>query len=169
MEAISEKIACAACSHQIDAAAKMCPYCGSDPHTGQKIVDSNAMLQEMFHPRRLTASESVLEYARNRQGIVIAVSVVVLLVVLAALHQYVTMRNQNAVSAAPAVPLSDIADISNQQDTTKPTPMPELNFQYDGNADAMRTFIVEPGAVTPPEVAQQPAAPPKTAAPPPHS
>jgi len=154
------RTACAACRHEIDSAAKICPYCGSDPQTGEKIVDSNALLQEMFHPRRLSTSESLLEFARHRQGVVIAVSAVLLMVVLAALHQFVTMRNQTAVSGAPAVPLSDVADISSQPDTTKPSPMPDLNFQYDGNADAMRTFIVEQGAVTPPEVvaAQQQAA-----------
>ncbi len=154
------KIACAACRHEIDSAAKVCPYCGADPQSGQKIVDANAMLQEMFHPRRLSASESLLEYARQRQGIMIAVGAVLLIVILAALHQFVTMRNQSDVSAAPAVPLSDVADISNPPDAAKPAPMPELNFQYDGNASAMRTFIVEPGAVTPPEVvaAQQQAA-----------
>ena len=27
--------------------------------------------------------------------------------------------------------------------------MPELQFQYDGNPKAMRTYIVEPGAVPP--------------------
>lgn len=154
------KIACVACSHEIDSAAKICPYCGSDPQSGQKIVDTSALLQEMFQPRRLSASESLLEYARHRQGIVIAVSAAVLFVVLAALHQFVTIRNESAVSSAPAVPLTEVADLSNEQDETKPAPMPELNFQYDGNPNSMRTFIVEPGAVTPPEVvaAQQQAA-----------
>ena len=159
--------ACAACHHDVDSAAKICPYCGSDPHTGQKIVDSTAMLQEMFHPRRLSTSESLLEYARHRQGIVIAICAIVALVLLAALHQFVTMRNQNAVSAAPAVPLSDIADVSTPPDATKPAPMPDLNFQYDGNAEAMRTFIVEPGAVAPqqPQAAQAQPQPAKPATP----
>lgn len=153
------KIACAACRHQIDAAAKICPYCGSDPQTGQKVVDTSALLQEMFKPRRLSASESVLEFARHRQGIVVAISGAVLFLLLIGLHQFVTMRNQRAVSAAPAVPLTEITDVSNQQDDTRPQPMPDLNFQYQGNPQAMRTYIVEPGAVTPPDVvAEQQAA-----------
>ncbi len=149
---------CAACRHQIDPAAKICPYCGSDPSSGQKIVDANALLQEMFQPRRLTASETVLEYARHRQGIVIAISGVILFLILTALHQFVTRRNEAMAASAPAVPLSEITDISNQPDETKAQKMPDLNFQYSGNPQTLRTFIVEQGAVTPPEVlqAQQP-------------
>ncbi|HSP32756.1 MAG TPA: zinc ribbon domain-containing protein [Thermoanaerobaculia bacterium] len=144
-----EKIACAACRHEIDAAAKTCPYCGSDPRSGEKVVDTNALLQDMFHSRHVSASESILEYARQRQGVAVAVGAILLIVILAGLHQIVTMRNEKAVSGAPAVPLSDIADVSAQPDSTKPAPMPDLNFQYDGNAQAMRTFVVEPGAVAP--------------------
>ncbi len=146
------KISCAACRHEIDASAKICPYCGSDPSTGQKVVDTGALLQEMFKPRRLSASENILEYARHRQGVVIAVSGIVLFLVLAALHQFVTMRNEREVSAAPAVPLTEITDVSMQAEETKPQQMPEVNFQYQGRPEAMRTFIVESGAVTPPEV-----------------
>jgi hypothetical protein len=146
------KVACAACRHEIDSAAKVCPYCGSDPATGQKGVDTSALLQEMFTPRQMSTSESVLEYARNRQGIVIGVSAVVLFLVLAALHQFVTVRNQNAVSASAAVPLTEVTDLSNQPADPKPENMPALQFQYDGHPQSMRNFIVESGAVKPPEV-----------------
>ena len=51
------------------------------------------------------------------------------------------------------------ADLSTQQDETKPVPMPDLKYQYEGRPQAMRTFIIESGAVTPPEVvAEQQAA-----------
>jgi len=153
------KVSCAACRHEIDASAKICPYCGSDPKTGQKVVDTSALLQEMFKPRQVSASESVLEYARHRQGIVVAVSGIVLFLLLAGLHQFVTMRNEREVSAAPAVPLTEVTDLSTQQDETKPVPMPDLKYQYEGRPQAMRTFIIESGAVTPPEVvAEQQAA-----------
>lgn len=154
------QIACAACRHHIDEAAKICPYCGSDPHTGQKIVDSGALLQEIFKPRQLTTGETVLEFARHRQGVVIAVSALILFALLVGLHQFVTARNQREVSAAPAVPLTEVTDVSNQQDETKPQAMPDLPFQYQGRPEAMRTYIMEQGAVTPPEVvaAQQAAA-----------
>ena len=111
------------------------------------------MLQEVFRPREITTSESVLEYARQRQGLVIAIGIAVVFLILTGLHQFVTARNQSAVSTAPAVPLTEITDLSNQPDETKPMPMPDLDFAYDGKPQAMRTFIVEPGAVTPPEVA----------------
>ena len=161
------KVTCAACRHEIDSAAKVCPYCGADPTTGQKVVDSNALLEEMFRPRHLSASESVLEYARHRQGVVIALSGVVLFLILAALHQFVTMRNQSLVSAAPPVALTEVADVGSQPDETKPQAMPELRFPYEGHPQTMRTFIVEPGAVTPPEVVTvQQAAPPQPQPPP---
>ena len=143
------RIACAACSHEIDAAAKVCPYCGADPRTGTKAVDTDAILQEMF-PTKVTAkSESVIDYARQRQGIVAVLGALFVILVLVGLHQFVTRRNAKAVNAA--VPLTDVADLSSQPDETKPQPMPDLKFQYDGRPQTMRTLIVEPGAVPPPQ------------------
>jgi len=149
---------CFACHHAIDESARLCPYCGADPHTGEKI-DTQALLQEVFQPREeVSAADSVLEYARQRQGVVIALGVIVTILVLAGFHQLVLRRNATAVSDAPGVPLTDVADLSNQSEDTRPLPMPELEFQYDGNPQTMRTFIVEPGAVPPPPV-QQPSPP----------
>ncbi len=151
-----DRIVCVACSHEIDAAAKLCPYCGADPRTGEK-VDTEALLQEMFRPQHVaaTTSEGVLEYARQRQGIVAVLGIFAVLLVLAAIHQFVTMRNQKAVNAAQAVPLTDVTDLSNQQEETTPQAMPELQFQYDGHPQTMRTYIVEPGAVPPPTTSTQ--------------
>ena len=140
---------CAACGRSIDAAAKLCPYCGADPVTGERAVDTQAILQEVFHPKELTTSESVLEFARQRQGIVIAASIIVAFIVLAGLHQFVTMRNANVETGSPAVPLTEITDVANQKSEVTPVPMPELDFPYDGKPQAMRTFIVERGAVAP--------------------
>lgn len=148
---------CAACGRTIDAVAKLCPYCGADPATGERI-DTQAILQEVFQPKTLTTSETVLEYARQRQGIVIGVSVAVLLLLLALLHQFVTARNTNAVSEAPAVPLTEIADVSNQAADTGQSPLPQLDFQYEGQPRTMRTFIAEPGAVAPAQPQPQPGA-----------
>jgi len=139
---------CAACRRSIDAAAKLCPYCGANPATGERF-DTQAILQEVFQGKTLTRSESVLEYARQRQGVVIGISVAVVFVLLALLHQFVTARNDRSVSDAPPVPLTEIADIANQARESAPAPLPPLDFQYDGRPAAMRTLIVEPGAVAP--------------------
>ena len=156
---------CAACKRTIDASAKLCPYCGANPATGERI-DTDALLQEMFQARTVTTSESVMEYARQRQGLVIAVSAFVALLIIGAVHQYAAMRNNTAVSDAPAVPLSELTDVTNKPDETTPVPMPPLDFQYEGKPQAMRTYVMEAGAVTPPEVlaAQQAAAQEKAAA-----
>ena len=89
----SDRVTCAACRHEIDAVARICPYCGADPRTGQKPVDTQAMLNEVFHPRETSASETVVEFARQRQGVVVALGVVLVILLLAGLHEYVTRRN----------------------------------------------------------------------------
>jgi hypothetical protein len=164
--ASAERIACASCRHDIDAAAKLCPYCGADPRTGQKPVDTQAMLNQVFHPRQTTTSDNVIEFARQRQGIVIALAVALVILLLAGLHQYVTNRNARDVSAAAAIPLTDVADLNSQPDENRPLPLPNLDYQFDGHPQTMRTFVVEPDAVTPPEVvaAQQAAQPQQPAA-----
>jgi hypothetical protein len=134
-------------------------------------VDTQALLQEVFRARDVSTTENVLEYARRRQGVVLAIGGVIAFLILAGLHQFATMRNASAVAASSAVPLTEVTDLSNRPDETKPRPLPDLDFQYDGRAQAMRTYIIEKGAVTPPEViaAQQPPAPapaPPAAAPP---
>jgi hypothetical protein len=162
---MSSRTNCAACGRNIDAFAKLCPYCGANPVTGER-VDTQALLQEMFSSREMTTSASVLEYARQRQGVVIGVAALVAFLVIAGLHQFVTMRNATAVTDAPAVPLSEITDVTTRPEDTAPVPLPELNFQYDGRPQTMRTYIMENGATTPPEVvaAQQAEAAAKAAA-----
>ena len=155
---------CAACGRSIDAAAKLCPYCGADPVTGQR-VDTQAILQEVFHPRELSTTENVLEFARQRQGIVIAVSLFVAFLVLAGLHQFVTMRNASVETGSPAVPLTEITDVANQKSEVAPVQMPELDFPYDGRPQTMRTFIVERGAVAPAPPASVAPQPPQPAPP----
>src|SRR5207248_11081018 len=145
---------CVVCRHAIDDAARVCPYCGSDPRTGEKLVDAQAILQEVFHPRRVTATEGLMQFARQRQGIVIAIGVLAVVLLLAGFHEFVMRRNATLVSDAAAVPLTDVADLGNQQGDAQTLPMPDLKFQYDGNAKTMRSYIVEPGAVAPPEATQ---------------
>lgn len=151
---------CAACNRAIDAAAKLCPYCGADPATGDRI-DTQAILQEVFNTREISASESVMEFARQRQGIVLGVSLVVAFLILAGLHQFVTLRNASAVTDSPAVPLTEITDVAKLQSAAAPKPMPELDFPFEGRPQVMRTFIAEPGAIAP--TAGAPYAPTTTA------
>ena len=155
------KAVCVACRHAIDDAARVCPYCGSDPRSGEKIIDAQAMLHEMFQPRRPSATEGLLQFARQRQGVVIAVGVGLLVILLAGFHQFIMQRNATAVSNAAAVPLTDVADLGNQAADNQPQPMPDLKFQIDGNSKTMRSYIVEPGAVAPPQP-QPPQQPPQT-------
>jgi hypothetical protein len=158
--AASDRIACAACQREIDAVARLCPYCGADPRTGAKPVDTQAMLNKVFQSRKTTTSENVVEFARHRQGVVVGLGVGLVILILAGLHEYVTRRNARDVSAAAAIPLTEVTDLTNQQDENRPLPMPALKYGFDGNPQTMRTFVTEPGAVTPPEVlaAQQAAA-----------
>ena len=36
---MSESV-CTACGHHIDPSARLCPYCGADPRTGEKVIDT---------------------------------------------------------------------------------------------------------------------------------
>jgi hypothetical protein len=145
------KAVCAACRHEIDASARLCPYCGADPRSGEKPVDTQAILQEVFQPRHMSATEGVLEYARQRQGVVIAIAILVGLLLLAGVHQFIMRRNASAVSDASAVPLTEVTDLSTQPDETKQLSIPQMQFQYDGHPQTMSTFVVEQGAVAPPQ------------------
>ena len=147
---------CSACGHHIDAAARLCPYCGADPRTGEKPIDTEAVLQEVFRPREVSTSESVIEYARQRQGLVIAAAVVLIFLGLALLHLFVTRRNEATVTAAPAMPLTEVSDLSNQAAGAQPVAIPDLEFQHSGTPRKMRTMIVESGAIAPPQPQQPP-------------
>jgi hypothetical protein len=155
---------CAACNRAIDASAKLCPYCGANPQSGERL-DTQAIVQEVFRPREVSTSDTVIEYARRRQGVFIAVSVFVGFLIIVGIHQIVTRRNANVATDLPAVPLTEITDVTKKSDDTAPVPMPSLDFQYDGSPQRIRTFVVERGAVTPPEVVAAQQMP--TAGPPP--
>ena len=162
---MSSRGVCAACNRNIDEMAKLCPYCGANPVTAERL-DTQALLQEVFRPKEMTASDSVLEFARQRQGVVVLVTAIVALVAVAAIHQFVSMRNRSAVTDAPAVPLTEITDQTRKNDETTPVPMPDLDFQYSGSPQTLRTYIAERGAIAPPEVvaARAAAAPQQPAA-----
>ena len=155
---MTDRIACVSCRREIDAAARLCPYCGADPRTGEK-VDTQALIEQEFHPRKMSPSESVLDYARRRQGIIVTLGLFAALLILSALHQFVSRRNERNVSTTPAVPLTEITDLSSPGDESRQQPMPQLRFEYEGHAQTMRTYIVEAGAIPPPEAAAPPQQP----------
>jgi hypothetical protein len=161
---------CAACRRTIDAAARICPFCGADPESGERPVETDAIIEEVFRPRTMSTSANIIEYARHRQGVVIAGVVLVAFVLVTLVHQFATRSNAGMDSDTPAVPLTEITDVTQRADEVAPVEMPELDFQYDGDPKSLRTFIVEPGAVPPPEVvaaqqAAQQAAQPQAALP----
>src|SRR5256885_1498042 len=147
MQMSSSRVTCVACSHDIDAAAKLCPYCGADPRTGEKALDTETLLKEEFKPRQVTTSESVFDFARQRQGIVLAFAIAAGILLLVGLHQFATYRNEAIANPTNAVPLAEVTDVA-EPDSQQTPPAPDLKFQYDGHPQTMRTFIVEPGAVT---------------------
>lgn len=145
---------CAACRRSIDALAKLCPYCGADPFTGEKF-DPKPVIESHFPPRaELTKSESILEFFRKRQPLVVFAVIVTLFLFGTALHMFITQRNATRVNDVPAIPLSEIADISARREQTPTVPMPALEFQHDGSARRMKTYLVEPGATPPPPEVQ---------------
>ena len=154
-------VTCVACRHDIDEAVKICPYCGADPRSGEKIIDAQAMLSEVFKPKQVTRTGTLLDFARHRQGVVVAGAVFVGFLILAGLYQFAVRRNNAAIAAGSGVPMTEVTDVVDQSDESKPLPMPDLQFQYDGRPQAMRTYIVEPGAAPPPPAKPAPPPPPK--------
>lgn len=151
---------CRSCAHVIDGAAKLCPFCGADPATGEK-TDVAPLIQEHFPPKpRLSPLQRALLLLRARQGIVLAVAAGVVVLLFVGLHQWASSRNAAMQSEVPAVPLTEITDLSRQSQGSAELPLPDLPFAYDGNARTLQTFLVEPGAVNP-------AAPPAAAGQPP--
>jgi hypothetical protein len=145
------KLDCANCHRRIDATARLCPFCDADPRTGER-VDTTSLLQKEFSGRPdLSPQENVLEFMRARQGVAMILGALAVIAVLWGLHQFVAMRNRHAVSSAPSVPLTEVTDVSDPGTGARELPLPKMDFQYDGQPQTMRTFIVEPGAVTPPQ------------------
>lgn len=163
---MAEKTSCVTCGHLIDASARLCPYCGANPETGEKI-DPTPIIQSHFPPKpELPPHESVLEFLRARQSVVLTLVVVTVLLIAVAMHQMIIRRNLTVVSDVPAIPLTEVTDLSNQPAATQELPMPELEFESEGQVRNVRTLLLEPGAVPPPPPAPSPSPSPGPPAPP---
>jgi hypothetical protein len=164
----ADRITCVTCRHEIDASAKVCAYCGCEPRTGEKLVDAQAMIREVFNTDGARGRGGILDLFRQRQGAVLIGAAVVLALILGGIWSFVSRRNETDVSAASAVPLAEVTDLTTQNEDARPQPMPDLPFQYDGHPQTMRTYVMEPGAVAPNQPPAVPAAgAPAVAAPPP--
>ncbi|HYM60312.1 MAG TPA: zinc ribbon domain-containing protein [Thermoanaerobaculia bacterium] len=142
---------CAACHREIDATARLCAYCGADPLSGVKTyliglgVDAGT-------PIAAPAPRRAGRFARRRQSLLIASAIAGALIALLGLYEILQHRNKAAVTGATAATLTEIVDVKTPPTDTKPLPLPPMAFQFEGKPEAMRTLILEPGAVKPPEV-----------------
>lgn len=147
---MNSRIECASCHHQIDAEARVCPFCGADPRTGTK-VDSKPLLEKHFPQRaELTRSEKALDFFRQRQGIVVTAVIALLFLGLVGLHTFITARNRSGGNDVPAIPLTEVADLSNRPAEMEEIPIPAMDFQTTGSGKRLQTLMIEPGAVAPP-------------------
>jgi hypothetical protein len=138
---------CRSCQRPIDANAKVCPYCDAEPESGQRS-DSREAVETLFPPKRETSfTERIVNTLRARQGIIVIAIVLGAFVLLFAAHQFITARNEGLTAQIPAVPLTEVTDLSRQ--TPEEVPLPELEYFIEGSARTMRTYLVEPGAVRP--------------------
>lgn len=145
-----ETKSCVACTREIDSAARLCPYCGADPESGQK-VDTRPIVEAHFPPRgEMTGFQRMLEYFRERQALVVVVVIVTVYLLLGAAHQMVARRNAALEATAPAVPLTELTDLNDPGPEAQQLPIPELEFEYVGNPRTMTVMLIEPGAVAPP-------------------
>jgi hypothetical protein len=147
---MTPKIECVSCHHSIDAEARLCPYCGADPRTGERFDPKPLMDKHFPKKAELTRSEAALEFFRERQGIIGTVVVAGIFLALVGLHRFITARNARQVSDVPAIPLTEVADLSHRSAQNDQEPIPQIDFQYAGSAQSVRTLLVEPGAVAPP-------------------
>jgi hypothetical protein len=145
------KIMCAGCRREIDATARLCAYCGADPVSGAK-PELIGLGEEAGTRSTASASSRAGRLARRRQSAFIAIAIAGALIALFGSHQLLRHRNQAAVTGATAATLTEIVDLKTPPSDTKPLPMPSMAFRFEGQPQGMRTLILEPGALKPPEV-----------------
>ena len=141
------QIACINCRHQIDELARICPYCGADPRTGERI-DPKPVLDEHFSRRTpATGAGRAGELIRRNRVLVAVLVAMALALTVFALNDLTTERLSSRGGEA-AIPLAEVADLSWRPEVEE-LPIPDIEFLHSGDAKRLRTLIVEPGAVKP--------------------
>lgn len=145
----AEKIECRACGHRVDPHARICPYCAANPHTGE-TDRSRPEIEELIPPKpEMSTVERISNVIRSRSGSFLAASIILGVALLIIVSTVVNER-QRAVADVPPVPLTEVTDLSaTREGDAGQIELPELDFQFDGDASRMETFILEEGAVAP--------------------
>lgn len=146
-----DKIECRACGRLVDPHARVCLYCDADPRTGA-AQRRRPEIDELITPKPdQSPVEKVATTLRSRGGVVLAASIVIGLVLLIAVSTWVNQRQRTMVADVPPVPLTEVTDLSATREGEEPQELelPELTFEFDGEASAMETFVLEEGAVAP--------------------
>lgn len=161
---MTEQKACVACGHEIDAAARLCPYCGADPETGKRF-DPKPILERHFPARDLSRSTRAREFFRERQALVVTGIIIGVFLLIGAAHQFASRRAASADPNVPPVPLAELASLNDEAEREE-LPIPELEFSWTGRPESMKVMLIEPGAVPPPPEEQAKVlAPPRRPAP----
>ncbi|MDX1584323.1 MAG: zinc ribbon domain-containing protein [Thermoanaerobaculia bacterium] len=144
-----EKITCNACGHQVDENARTCPYCGADPRSGER--EPKPPIDEILPGRqRPSFREKVTTFVRSRTGVVLAISIGIGVALLIAVSSWLDERHDRAATNARPIPLTEVTDLAADAAEQEPAPeMPDLDFEYGGDPDAMESFIIEEGAIPP--------------------
>ncbi len=156
-----EKIKCLSCGHLVDPHARICLFCGADPHTGE-VDQTHPPLEKLITPKHdETFLERIKNSLRARGGMVMLVSIVVGIVLLIVISTLVNQRQVETAADVPPVPLTEVSDLraATEDDENPPVEIPELDFEFDGDASQMDTFVLEEGEVQPPPPQEENASP----------
>jgi hypothetical protein len=142
-----QKIHCAACGHMVDPQARACPYCSGDPRTGKKHRPAVPVDDLLSRKKEEPAFRRAIHTIRGNENLLLPLSVGVGVLLLIALSTWVS-RQQSAATDVPSIPLSEITSVQ-RADQEAPVELPEIPFQFDGNASSMESLLLEEGAISP--------------------
>lgn len=153
-----EKIECRSCGRLVDPHARICLYCGADPRTGE-TDQTHPPLEKLITPKPdETFVERIKNSLRARGGFVMLISIVVGIVLLIVISTWVNQQQTETATDVPPVPLTEVSDLraATEDEESVEVEIPELGFEFDGEASNMETFILEEGEVQPPPPPKDP-------------